>query len=264
MLTTGQDTQQLINSAQAQDRYNKNWESNQAQKQMEFQNNSNAKAMAFSAQQAQISRDFEERMSNTAHQREIQDLIKAGLNPVLSATKGASTPNSTSASGVSSSGAKGNSDGGMVQMFNQMVSAIINQATALNTTSMSNMTALQQTKMLNDTALKTSQMGANAMLGTANINAQSNQLIQQNQLKFQEYMAQTYPASVTGGVAAIVDTFHKWLNNGENNNALSNSKFGDAIQSIGLSMEYARSLDWNDPKNWGYLGKVVEFVQKDK
>lgn len=49
---------------------------------------------AWSAEQAQKQMDFQREMSNTAHQREIEDLKAAGLNPVLSAKLGgASTPN---------------------------------------------------------------------------------------------------------------------------------------------------------------------------
>lgn len=39
----------------------------------------------FNAKEAQKNRDWQERMSRNAHQYEVEDLIKAGLNPVLSA-----------------------------------------------------------------------------------------------------------------------------------------------------------------------------------
>lgn len=57
----------------------------------------------FNAQQAHTNRQWQEYMSNTKHQREMKDLKKAGLNPILTANTGASTPSgATATSGIAS------------------------------------------------------------------------------------------------------------------------------------------------------------------
>lgn len=85
----------LTSAAEQMDKYfaklssisasNNAWSAQQAQKQMDFQRQSALEAMKFNSDEAEKSRLWQERMSNTAHQREIKDLQAAGLNPVLSA-----------------------------------------------------------------------------------------------------------------------------------------------------------------------------------
>lgn len=48
--------------------------------------------MLFSSKQAQKQMAFQDYMSSTAHRREMLDLIRAGLNPILTATGGPGAP----------------------------------------------------------------------------------------------------------------------------------------------------------------------------
>lgn len=56
---------------------------------------------SFNAAEAQKNRDYQTTMSNSAYQRSMDDMQKAGLNPMLAAQQGgASTPGGATASGV--------------------------------------------------------------------------------------------------------------------------------------------------------------------
>lgn len=57
------------------------------------------KTFAFNAEEAQKQRDWEQQMSSTEVQRRMADMQAAGINPLMAANFGASTPVGTAASG---------------------------------------------------------------------------------------------------------------------------------------------------------------------
>lgn len=125
---------------------------------------SSAAQYAFNSKEAQKNRDWQERMSNTAYQRQVKDLMAAGLNPVLGYmnSQGATTPSGAAASGANYHGAQPQVDLSGAEVYASILSSFINSATQKDIAELNASTAIQQASISSAAAVQSAGIGAAA------------------------------------------------------------------------------------------------------
>lgn len=207
---------------------NNAYSAQQAKEQRDWQEAQNQKAMDFNAKEAAKNRDWQQYMSDTAHQREIADLKAAGLNPILSANSGASTPSGSAASGYTSSGAKGDVDTSGSAALVNILGNIIDNQTKMEAQRMSAQNNLAVAERNAQSASLVAQIHGEYGLKSANISAQSAKAIAElnaanawnmNQANldwqskklsseqgFEEYIKKNYPQSMWGTIGSALSS----------------------------------------------------------